>query len=183
MGEPNSVIGDILQLILLAGTKRVQRAGMPAAEEYKLRPGDIKSVGHSGAAYYDGAVDTDYFFYRVPQGKCLIVTYVSLYTALSGDVSESINFGIYVDAQARWQTKINDFILAVTPYQEVALYTNTPCLYVFPGGVTPQLQLRAIGAPINFPLLVAMKYTGYLIDATFQGDFEKHQTLAATPTA
>ena len=128
MGEPNSVIGDILQLRLLAGTKRVQRAARPAAEEYKLRPSDIKSVGHSNAAYYDGAVDTDCFFYRIPQGKCLIVTYASLYTSLAGDVSEAINFGIYVDAQARWQTTINDLIVPLTPYQEAALYTNTPCL-------------------------------------------------------
>lgn len=183
MGEPNSVIGDILQLILLAGTKRVQHAGMPAVEQHKLKPGDIKSIGHSSAAYYDGAVDTEYFTYRIPKDKCLIVTYCSLYTSLSGDVSENINFGIYVDAHARWQTKVNDLIVPVTPYQEVALYTNTPCLYVFPGGVTPQIQLRQIGAPINFPLIVYMKYVGYLIDATFQGEFEKHQTLAATPTA
>lgn len=179
MNEPNAVIGDILQLALLAGKKRVRDHDGSWREDFAVKPQDFKHLTVASGAVYDGLSDVSFFGYDIPNNQCLLVNYISLYTSEGGGTSAAVNYGINVEVFARWELLINGATNPITPYLPSQAYVNAPCLFVFPGGTRPNLTLLNFGGALAVPLFIQARLNGFLVDSSFQALFQRYQTLAA----
>ena len=183
MNEPNSVVGDILQLVLLAGQKFEKQADGTSRWRNVLDPGDIKHVALTGIAAVPtvapAALSVYLFNYAVPAPSCLLVNYTSLYTSVSDDSSLTVNYGIAYDVDVRWIQYRSGVNTPETPYKESATILNSPCFLMFPGGCTASLQVPypRTGAFPDLGIYLHGRANAYLMDQSMYSRLVRFQTM------
>lgn len=182
MNEPNSVVGDILQLVLLAGQKLEQQPDGTIRYKNVLDPAGVKHVPLTGIAAVPtlapASLSVYLFNYKVPLNSCLLINYCSLYTSASDESSLDVNYGIAYNVSIRWLKYLNGASTPKTPYKNSATLLNAPCFLMFEPGVTASLQIvyPRSGTVADLSIYLQARANGYLLDQNFYSQFSKYET-------
>lgn len=180
MNEPNSVLGDILQLSLLAGRRRVRR-GSDWVEEPLAAPQDFKHLVLTSTLASPFPVTSPLFAsYAIPNNQILVVNYITLATALNDQSSLAVNYGLFREAIAYLRYVKNGVTTTLAGVGSEGI-CNAPIFYVFPPTVTPELALSGFSAsPTAGDVRFMARLNGYLCESSLYPVFMKYQTQALT---
>lgn len=170
MNEPHGVAAEILSLVLLAGN---DMSGQPLTS-----PKDFQHIHYASSTLWPIAPSSSLFGTRVPDGNCLLWTYVSAYTTLANESSPAVNYGWNYDALVflAIQGASGNFI-SFSPAMLTQGMFNCPLLLVFDPQTTPRLILAANGsAQPAGNLRVEAEVNGYLLPAGLAPVFKRYAT-------
>lgn len=178
MGEPNSIMAEMLQLCLLAGSRTEKDANGQTRQVPALEPGRIQPAAWADSALWPGAGTVTIFNnHPIPAGQMFIATYVSLCTSLQDQSSLTINFGMVGSASIAVYSNLNgaDTVIYYSiPWQSVF---NTPVFIPFPATAKPKFVLGSAGGVVPVgSVTVDVKMSGYLLDVSYWNTLKKYQT-------
>lgn len=171
MNEPQSISAEMIALTILAGE---DTKGQPL-----VRPGDLTPLSVSSSTAWPVAPFSSLFGYQIPKGKCLLWTYLSLYTTLLDESDLAINYGFNYDALAQIQIQTAG-TGAFEPRTAAMLSQNLfnhPLLLVFEPDTIPRISLIPNGSSQAAGSVRVECYAhGFLLPAGLSSAFKPFQT-------
>lgn len=171
MNEPQSIAAELLALSILAGE---DTNGMPL-----VKPRDFTHLSLASATAWPAAPFSSLFGYQIPDGYCLIWTYLSLYTTAFDESQLAVNYGFNYDALTYIQIQTGS--QPVFEPRTQAMFTqelfNHPLLLVFEPNTTPRIILTPnSSAQAAGSVRVECYAHGYLLPAGLSSAFKPFQT-------
>lgn len=171
MNEPQSIAAEMLALSILAGE---DIKGQPL-----VKPGDLTPLSLASGTLWPVAPFSSLFGYQIPKGKCLIWTYLSIYTTLADESTLAVNYGFNYDALAQIQIQTagtGDFQPRTATLLTQTLF-NHPLLLVFEPDTIPRIILTGNGSTQTGASVRVECYAhGYLLAAGLSSAFKPFQS-------
>ncbi len=179
MGEPNSIMAEMLQLCLLAGSKTEQGSLGEIRQVPVLEPSRLTPVTWTDSVLWPGAGTTTIFDgHVVPSGQMLVATYISLCTSLQDQSSLQINFGMVGSPGVivySVENGTNSTIYYSLPWQSIF---NTPTFICFPPSAKPKILLSSAGGVITVDTVtVDVNMSGFLLDVSYWNLLKRYQKV------
>jgi len=171
MNEPQSISAEILALSILAGENT---RGEPLAALNQFTP-----VSLASGTLWPLVTTSSVFAYLVPQGHCLLITYLSLYTSLADESSLAVNYGFNYEATAQIviQTAGSGAFQPFTGQLFTQQIFNHPILLVFEPDTTPRVNLYPNGTTqANASVRVQVYAHGFLLPAGLSSAYKPFQS-------
>ena len=176
---PNSVAADILQLVLLGGTKREYR-GHESFDVPRVNPEKLMPVALGGTAVTPLPTTTEAVLgnnFTVPNDKVLIVTYVGITTSLEDQSTLAVNTGFYRSNICYLKYKINENVTTVIGVTQQS-WVNAPILKLIPSGAIPLMTFSGLTvSPPAGDMRIMIHLQGVLVDATYQNIYQRFESF------
>lgn len=174
---PQSTIAEILTLQLAVNE-------MVAEENRYLRISEIKPFKSISAfGFYPGGPAINLFTITVPEGLCLVLTYIKVFVVRQAFVTDD-QLTLYneelLNSQVFLGTRRSGTNQQLTPDAGISLYTNTPILFPWPSNTVTLMRVTPATA-LPWPNLTGvysayLQWSGYFLPATYFNALEKIKT-------
>lgn len=154
-------------------------AGEDTSGRPLVKPGDLTPLSLASSTAWPVAPFSSLFGFQIPKGKCLLWTYLSIYTTLFNESSLAVNYGFNYDALAQIQVQTagtGDFQPRTAAMLTQTIF-NHPLLLVFEPDTIPRIILTGNGsAQAGGSVRVECYAHGYLVAAGLSSAFKPFQS-------
>ncbi len=171
MNEPQSISAEILALSILAGENT---RGEPLVALNQFTP-----LSLAASTLWPQVTSVALFGYQIPEGHCLLITYLSLYTTLADESTLAVNYGFNYDALAQIviQTAGTGAFQPFTGMLPSQQIFNHPLLLAFEPDTIPRILLFPNGSTQTAASVRVEAYAhAFLLPAGLSSAFKPFQT-------